>query len=284
MTHTYDDRFADAIEAAQQGKREGMEACLHTLERPLLQLVQSYGKLTDRRGERVDQQELYNEAVLNTIENIHLFRPNRALPDQSIRNQFARYYVDHARPRLRELCQRAIRTVDIPEWAAKYAPRIHRAIRELERTKGHNFSLRTPNPEELAAMTGVPLSKVKLFLARGLHLSASRQYEDTNGKEEGHREDITTDTGTESVGLSILESATLTRETKNIISLAWQSLSPREKQVLAMRFGFDCDPCSRRAISQALSLSDHEVREAEAMGLATIKEVIEISSQRVGVA
>jgi len=284
MTHSYENRFADAIEDAQQGEREGMEACLHILERPFLQLVKSYGKLTDRMGERINQQELYNEAVLNTIENIYRFKPDRSLPDQSIRHQFVRYYIDHTRPRLRDLCQQAIRTVDIPEWASKYAPRINRAIRELERTKGHNFSLRDPDPEEIAAMTGAPLSKVKLFLARSLHLPASRQYEDTNEKEGVHREDIAADPDKSSAGLSLLESSALTHETKQIISHAWQSLSPREKQVLAMRFGFDCEPCTRRAISQALSLTDHEVREAESIGLATIKEVIEMSSQSAGVA
>lgn len=312
MSSPFDENMPTAIIRAQQGDRQAMGYCLKVLEKPLLKLVQSYARFSDRVDAPVSKQDLYNEAVLFTIEHISRFTPDAELPDQSVRNQFARYFVDRVRPLLREKCQQSIRTVDMPEWATKYAQRINKAIRELERTQGHNFTLRQPDPEKVAASCGAPLSKVKLYIKRGFHLEPSQQFMDVDADGASPRggvgidftdQDLVSGSGYQpdrspvsdeakaTIGLDLvsgsgsqLEQASISDETKRIIAQAWKSLNSRQKQVLAMRFGFGCDPCTRRTIAESLNLSDHEVREAESTGMATIKDVIDIPSASIGVA
>lgn len=267
MSRLYSDSAYEAIKAAQRGERQGMEACLEILEKPLLKLIQRYSKLQDSAGQYLDQQELYNEVVLNTIQNIHRFSPDGNLPDRSIRNQMARYYVDLAKPALRKLAFELTRSVDVPEWARSIYPKMMRAIRSLEQSKEAPEGLMSPNPYEVAKMTGIPLSRVKLFINKGIHqpfmhenraISSEHNVPDHVAAEEQ----------------APIESSLLSKETSALVREGWDALSPYQQQVLTLRFGFNCEPLTRKEIADALGLTDYQVRKEEADGLSAIRESI----------
>lgn len=270
MSSGFDDAIALAITQAQAGNRKAMIHCLNVLEKPFLKMVKRYAAFTDRFGDHINTEDLFNEAVVVTIEEIGRFKPDNQLPDDSIKNQFVKYYVALASTRLRRKCQEQVRIIDMPDWATKYAKKINQAIRELEANEGHNFSLESPCPEKVAAASGAPLSKVKLYISRGFHLSPSAQfagYDDqpreaeADGMNDGQKE-------------STLEKKTISDETQSLLADAWSTLSSREKQVLAMRFGFGCEPTTRKAIGESLNLSDFDVRHAEVTGMKAIQEYL----------
>ncbi|WP_147273707.1 sigma-70 family RNA polymerase sigma factor [Vreelandella rituensis] len=278
--------MADAILAAQTGDRDAMEHCIVTIQDPLEKLVRTYTNFSDRHAQPIERQDLYNDALLSIMEGIGKFRPDPALPDAMVRNQFIRYYLDHVRPVVRRSCQEASQPISMPDWAIKFAPKIKRAISKISNRTEGEFNYASLDPEEVAALSGAPLSRVKLFLAKGLGRAPTMMFQDWGSLVESSmsRDGIALDADSpDSIGdsqdLTVIEKALLSDETKEIVAKAWRLMTPMQKQVLSMRYGFGVEPLGRMATAKTLGVTEYTVRQAEEHGLELIREVIEMPSR-----
>lgn len=286
MATDYEGNLRQAILDAQQGSREAMMHCLNIIEHPLKRLVRTYGKFTDRTGNPVDQQELYNEAILKILESFGNFQPNPHKTDEGIRAQYIGYFLTVVKPKIRMACQQAIRPINIPDWAVKYAPRIQRAIEETSDALGPAFSYNKLDPEDIAMRSGAPLSRVKLYLKKQLGRRSAALFAGWDEVVSSCVEGAAVGTDAEEAHggyqgtqmnheRSVIEEGLLSDESKKLITRSWKFLKEQQKQVLALRYGLNTDPMGRREIAEKLGMTNFQVRKAEADGLEIIRESLE---------
>jgi len=285
MAMDYEGKTLQAIQDAQKGSRPAMEHCLGLIEYPLKGLVNSYGKFSDRYGSPVDQQELYNEAIVYILESFGKFKPNAHKSDEGVRKQFVGYFLTIVKPKIRRACQEATRTVSLPDWAVKFGPRIQKAIEQIAEEQGSSFSYGRLEPEDVASRCGAPLSRVRLYLKKQLGRHSASMF--TNWDDvvescvEGRispspaGEAETFDGHRTTSNTSEVEQVAISDETRKLISRSWKFLGEHQKQVLSLRYGLNSSPMTRQDIASQLGMTMSQVRCAEAEALDVIRETLE---------
>jgi RNA polymerase primary sigma factor len=160
---------------------------------------------------------------------------------------------------IRQACQRAVAnqsaTIRVPAHVHERQVKLARARQRLEAKTGM-----APTQEELAAATGLELRHVEEALGTvEASVSLNQSVGDDDGGELG---DLFADSSAADPAEAAGEA--LRRES---VRTAVRRLPERERKLLELRFGFDCEPTSLEAIGKELGLTRERVRQLEAQAL-----------------
>jgi RNA polymerase primary sigma factor len=190
----------------RQAKKELMEANLR--------LVVSVAKRY--LGSELSLLDLVQEGNIGLMKAVDRFQYRRGFKFSTyatwwIRQAITRAIADHSR------------TIRIPVHMVETLNRISRVNRTLVNELG-----REPTPEELAQRTGVPAKKVRLILES----SRKPLSLETPIGEDSELGDFLEDKGAESPNDTLI-----TQDLTNQVERALSTLSPKEKEILRLRFG-----------------------------------------------
>jgi RNA polymerase primary sigma factor len=165
---------------------------------------------------------------------------------------------------IRQAVQRSIagqsRTIRVPTHVHERRQTLTRHQRRLEAELD-----RPPTHEELAEATGLTLTNVEEALAvPEARVSLSQR---VGSGEETELGDLFADEHADDPG-ELAEEALRRRA----VRLALADLPERERRILELRFGIDCEPRSLEAIGAELGLTRERIRQLEAAALAKLGE------------
>jgi RNA polymerase primary sigma factor len=165
---------------------------------------------------------------------------------------------------IRQACQRGISnlstTIRVPAHVHERRVKLHRARQRLEIATGT-----TPTAEQLAQATGLELRHVEEALgAVEASVSLDRPLGDGDG--DSNFADLFADPT--SVDPAEEASDAVDRQK---VRRALGGLPERERRVIELRFGIDCEPHSLEAIGRELGLTRERVRQLESVSLAKLE-------------
>jgi RNA polymerase primary sigma factor len=164
---------------------------------------------------------------------------------------------------IRQACQRAVSnlstTIRVPTHVHERRIKLARARQRLELERGV-----TPTNEELAAATGLELRHVEEALGA---VEASVSLNQSIGSDDdGELGDLFSDpTAVDPVE----EAATSLRQ--QAVRSALEKLPERERRLVQLRFGLDCEPQSLESIGRELGITRERVRQLERDCLARLQ-------------
>jgi len=151
------------------------------------------------------------------------------------------------------------KTIRVPVHTIEFYNRISKAVRELTQELG-----REPGNDEVAERLGVPQERVEEVF-RALQDPVGLQT--PVGDEDSLLEDFIQDEGS----VSPLEGTEMNQKAEQVIKVLRQ-LSPREEQVIRMRFGIGYDrEHTLEEIGKSLSLTRERVRQIEVKAMRMLK-------------
>jgi RNA polymerase primary sigma factor len=164
---------------------------------------------------------------------------------------------------IRQACQRAVSnqsaTIRVPTHVHERRVKLARARQRLETATGE-----TPTHEQLAAATGLELRHVDEALS-AVEASVSlnqRIGSDADGELGELFADPSAADPAEEAGVAL---------ERHGLRKALEQLAPRERRLLELRFGLDCEPHSLEAIGRELGLTRERVRQLEADSLTKLR-------------
>jgi RNA polymerase primary sigma factor len=165
---------------------------------------------------------------------------------------------------IRQAVQRSIsaqsRTIRVPTHVHERRQTLARHARRLEAGLG-----RTATHEELAEATGLSLRHVEEAL--GIPEARVSLNQRVGSDEEGELGDLFADENADDPG-ELAEESLRRRAVRHALA----ELSERERRVLELRFGIDCEPRSLAAISAELGLAAALIRQLETEALAKLAD------------
>lgn len=222
----------------QQGDTEAE----HDLVRHNLRYVVSVANRY--KGSGLPLLDLINEGNIGLIQAARRFDPERGV-------KFITYAVWWIRQAIMHTLADQSSTVRLPVKQAGILYKIAENFSKLQ--KKHS---REPTNDELAEALGLPIEELEALLrVYRTHLSLDApvgEYEDTSHL------DLLEATGMPSVEEQILQRA-LASEVNSLL----ESLPPRERKVLRMRFGIDGKPQTLEEVGKQLNLSRERIRQIE---------------------
>ena len=225
----------------RQAKRELMEANLR--------LVVSVAKRY--LGSELTLLDLVQEGNIGLMKAVDRFQYRRGFKFSTyatwwIRQAITRAIADHSR------------TIRIPVHMVETLNRISRINRTMVNELG-----REPTPEELARRTGVPAKKVRLILES----SRKPLSLETPIGEDSELGDFLEDKSAESPNESLLNQD-LTAQVEKALSM----LSPKEKEILRLRFGIGEDgEHTLEEVGQRFAVTRERIRQIEAKALRKLR-------------
>jgi RNA polymerase primary sigma factor len=167
---------------------------------------------------------------------------------------------------IRQAVQRSVsgqaRTIRVPTHVHERRQTLARHARRLEGALG-----RPATPEELAEASG--LSRRHVEEALDVPEAKVSLSQPVGSDDEGELGDLFADENADDPGRLAEES--LRREA---VRLALTDLSERERRIVELRFGIDCEPRSLEAIGAELGLSRERVRELERRALTDLADTL----------
>jgi RNA polymerase primary sigma factor len=165
---------------------------------------------------------------------------------------------------IRQACQRAISnqstTIRVPTHVHERRVRLQRARRRIEAERGT-----APTAEELAEATGLEARHVEEALgAVEASVSLNQAVGEDGGGELGDLFPDVTATDPVEAADDVLRRESVRR--------ALERLPERERRLLELRFGLDCDAVSLEAIGRELGISRERVRQVEEHALAALSD------------
>jgi RNA polymerase primary sigma factor len=170
---------------------------------------------------------------------------------------------------IRQAVQRAVAnhasTIRLPVHINERRQKLYWAARRLETELG-----RDPTIDELAEATGIIVHHVEAALTA---VSASVSLNHTVGDDrDGELADLLPDHEAEDP----FEEAERSLRYQQVRS-ALDALPNRERRILELRFGFDCDPWTLDAIGHELDLTRERVRQLETQALTRLASIHELA-------
>jgi RNA polymerase primary sigma factor len=163
---------------------------------------------------------------------------------------------------IRQAVQRSVagqgRTIRVPTHVHERRQKLARAAGRLELELG-----RPATHEELAKATNLPLQHVDEALdVAEVRVSLNRA---VGNEEDSELGDLFADDSLEDPSDAAADSLQ-----RRAVRLALANLGERERRILELRFGIDCEPHSLEAIGRELGISRERIRQLEEEALATL--------------
>ena len=230
----------------QQGDTEAE----HDLVRHNLRYVVSVANRY--KGSGLPLLDLINEGNIGLIQAARRFDPERGV-------KFITYAVWWIRQAIMHALADQSSTVRLPVKQAGILYKIAENSNKLQKKLS-----REPTNDELAEALGLPIEELEALLrVYRTHLSLDApvgEYEDTSYL------DLLEETGMLSVEEQVLQRA-LASEVNSLL----ESLPPRERKVLRMRFGIDGKPQTLEEVGKQMNLSRERIRQIEKKAKGRLK-------------
>lgn len=247
---------AEEAELARRVQEEGHEEARQQLMRANLRLVVNIAKQYASGGDPEAFLDLIQEGNIGLMRAVERFKPE-------FKTRFSTYGVYWIRQAiLRALKSR--RLVRLPENVVDRVLQMRRIRQRLYQLLG-----RWPTPEELAYEMKVPLKKLsQLEAASSEVVSLHQLVRGKDGEGETQLEDLLEDT--ESLSPNQVTQRELVRDE---IREAVSTLPPRERKILALRFGLDGQqPHTLEEIGAEFSISRERVRQLQNVALSRLRQ------------
>lgn len=246
LTQHEERRLARRVEKGDDKARE-------ILVNANLRLVTSIAKKYQNRG--IAMEDLIQEGTLGLIHAVDKYDYKRGF-------RFSTYATHWIRQALGRAVENQGRTIRLPSHAIESLGKIKRT-REMLATKLN----RTPTPGEIAKEVGMPLDKVETLLEaetpEPMSLDAPAGESTTRLGDLLPAEDATAPS-----------SGVFRRALRDEITRALTALTPREREVLQLRYGLTQDaeaPMTLEQVGKALHLSRERARQIEAGALQKLR-------------
>lgn len=206
------------------------------------------------RGRGVPLEDLIQEGMIGLIRAVDKFDYRRG-------SRFSTCAVNWIRAHVRQALQDLKPLVHIPERVGRAARQVARTVEFLRQELG-----REPTPEEIAQRTGWPVEQVAHLLQVTDSWFSLNVPVEGDGHED-HFEDLLADSGQDRVEDRAVNQVFAEQVAKEI-----RQLSPREAEILRLRFGLDDgEEWSLARIGQRFNISRQRVRSIEREALAKLR-------------
>ena len=217
-----------------------------------LRLVVYVAKRFQRRG--LPLEDLIQEGNLGLMRAVEKYDPGRG-------TRFASYALWWIWQAVKRAAAEQSRVIRLPEHIAENCKRLIRITDELEQKLG-----REPGEEEIAAAAALPLNTVRvlrMYTLEPMSLDVALCPEDDSSS----LFDVIPDENAADP-----EETTMEARMKEEIRRALDTLAPRERKILELRYGFDDGvPKTLEEVGQAYGLTRERIRQIEAKAIRKLR-------------
>src|SRR5580700_10447552 len=232
----------------EDGDSEARDRMVRANLRLVVNIARSY------TGKGLGLQDLIEEGNLGLLRAVEGFDPGM----NTRFSTYASYWIKQA---IRRALVNTAKTIRIPVHMVELLAKWHRASLQLQDKLG-----RTPTPEEIARVVGLPKKKLAT-IQKAIRVSTLGPQPEQN--EDGFAiQELVQDGRSKPPDTELLEDD----DRQHVLQML-SKMDPREATVLRMRFGLDDqDPKTLKEIGERLGLTRERVRQIESEALSKLSE------------